>query len=328
MVKWEAIGPISLMLEYNTRSLSHEDFSLSRYDEHQLDELLKNDSEYWSPVSLSTSYKSGYWLKVSFEVGADEDPWKKAIDQVRLYLETMALFKSTLTMLAVAGLCVRKIEEAAGISGHFGWENTVMGKSYYYLKTSEHADLFDLLSKYKGFWDTNKIGPKSSRQLKRINLARYYFGKNFQTADLVERYIFLSIALEALYGEARYELKYRYANRAALLLGDDTQTRKTIYKKVKKAYDKRSDILHGGITWRIEPKEVLTYTEIIRQTILRFISLHSRGYVNISRMLDESIFDSTKYAKLLEDAKALFGRISECKLAEESYRHRGWAIRK
>lgn len=328
MVKWEAIGPISVMLEYNTYSLSHGDFSLSRYDEQQLDELLKNDSEYWSPVSLSTSYKSGYWLKLSLEVDADEEPWKKAVDQVRLYLETMGLFKSTLSILAVAGLCVRRIEEAAGPSGHFGWENTIIGKPYYYLKTSEHADLFDLLTKYKEFWDTNKIGATSSKQLKRINLARYYFGKNFQTVDIVERYIFLSIALEALYGEAQDELRYRYANRAALLLGDDVETRKIVYKNIQKAYDKRSDILHGRISWRIEPKEVLTYTEIIRQTILRFISLQSRGYVDICRILDECILDSTRHARLLEDAKTFFGKISEYRCTEELYKHHGWAIRK
>jgi len=322
MVRWRAIGPISVRLE--ERSFSHDDFSVSRYDEDQLDELLKDDKKYWSPVNFDLAYKPGYWLELDFDVNHDEKFWEKAVSLVRSFLEACGLFKTTLSKLAVAGLCVRRPDEG----GSFGWEDTIVGKRHYLLKTTEYNGFIELLDKYTKFWNANKPTAQSSKQLKRINWARYYFGKTYQAIKAVERYIFLSLALEFLYGEGQHELRYRLSNRAALLLGDDIERRRIVYGDVQKAYKKRSNILHGGISWRIEPKEVLIYTEIIRQTILRCISLHEKGYSNINKALDECMHDPEKHAKLLKDAKAFFGTLSEYKEPGKSARSRGWAIRK
>jgi len=221
-----------------------------------------------------------------------------------------------------------RLERGPGSSGHFGWENTIIGKPHYPLKTAEYDRFADLLTKYKDFWLNNKITDQPNKQLKRINLARFFFAQNYQTKELVERYIFLSIALEALLGEGQDELKYRYSNRAALLLGDDTKRRKTVYHDVQKAYKKRSAILHGGVGWSIEPKEVLTYAEIIRQIILRCISLYTRNHRRIGKALDECMHDPEKHAKLLKDATVLFGTSSEHKEPGKSASSRGWAVRK
>lgn len=326
MNKWEAFGPVSINL--GSQCLSHGDFSIFRYDEHQLNEFLKDDYEYWSPVSLSISYKSAYWVRLIFERQSGVEPWNTAINGVKLHLEACGLFKSALCVLALAGLRVRTIERAHGQGGHFGWENTIMGRPYYFLKSSEYEDFLELLNRYEGFWGVNKVVANSSEQLKRINLARYYFAKNFQTIDLIERYVFLSIALEALYGGGQGELKYRYANRAALLLGDDAEKSEATSKFLQDAYDKRSDILHGRTSWKIEPSEVLVYTEIIRQSILRQISLYTKSYSNICKELDDCIFNPTKHARLLDDARALFGNASDYKGPAESYKHHGLAIRK
>lgn len=327
MVRWQATGPTSVRLE--GRSFSHDNITISRYDKDQLNKLLKGDQEYWSPLYLSLYGEADYWLKLDFEVNPDEKPWNKAVDQVRLFLEALGLFKSMLSLLTVGGLRVKKIEEGPGPSGYFGMENTIIGKPRYFLKVTEYDVFIDLLTKYRKFWHSNKTNKRLSKQLKRLNLARYFFNENFQTTNLIERHIFLSVALEALYGEGQHELKYRYSNRAALLLSDDDiKRRKTVNRDVGRAYNKRSDILHGGISWVVEPKEVLIYNEIIRQTILRCMSLYTRGYRNIGKALDECMHDPDKHAKLLKDAKALFGPLSEYKEPGESARSRGWAIRK
>jgi hypothetical protein len=81
MVRWQAIGPISVRLE--ERSFSHDNISICRYDEEQLDKLLKDDKDYWSRVNFSLSYKSSHWLKLDFNVNTGEEPWKKAVGEVR-----------------------------------------------------------------------------------------------------------------------------------------------------------------------------------------------------------------------------------------------------
>lgn len=325
MVRWQALGPISVALE--TRSFSHDNITVCKYNTEQLDELLKEDKDYWSKTYFSLRYAGGYWLKLDFEVDKNEKSWRKATVQINSFLQTLGLFKSTRSLLAIGGLRLRRIEKGSGPSGQFGAEKTIVGKPHYLLKKSEYDSFIDLLTRYRKFWNRNTITPKSSKQLRRISLARdFYFG-NLQTMNLVERYIFLSVALEALYGEGQHELKYRYSNRSALLLGEDINRRKAVYSYVQKAYDKRSDILHGRVSWRIEPKEVFTYNEIIRQSILRCISLYTQGYRNIGKALDECMHDPDKQARLLEDARAFLGSHSEYKETEESVRSRGWSIR-
>lgn len=325
MVKWQAMGPLSVILL--GENLLHGNISVRRYESNELEKLLGKDQDYWSKVNFSLRYKNGYWMKLDLEVNSDEKAWEKAVAQASRFLEALGLFKSILSLLAVGGLYVKRMEKGDGLTGHYGWENTIIGRKYYPLKKEEYDDFVDLLTKYKRFWHDNKVTNKSSRQLMRINLARGFFLRTFQTVNLVDRHIFLSIALEALYGGGQGELTYRYSNRAALLLGDDAKRRKAVYSCVKRAYRKRSDILHGRMGWVLEPKETLSYSEIIRQTILRCISLYTKGYLNIGKALDECMHDPQKHLQLLKDAKALFGPLSGYREPQESPSTRSWAIR-
>jgi hypothetical protein len=169
---------------------------------------------------------------------------------------------------------------------------------------------------YKKFNVENITSADSDQSLKRIYWAKYYLRKSYETANLNERYIFLSIALEALCGAGESELKYRYANRTALILGDDTAKRKEYYSFVLKAYDTRSKIVHGSIKWKIQLEDVLKYSEIIRQMVLRCISLYSNEVYKVGKILDECLHDPTKHADVLEKSKSLFGPVSEYKQPE------------
>lgn len=321
MVRWQAIGPLSITLE--GENLFHDNISVSRYESDELEKLLGKDLDYWSPVNFSLAYKSGYWLKIDLEVNPGEKAWEKAVAHTSLFLQALGLFKSTLSVLRLGGLYVKG--ETGG--GNFGWENTIVGMKHYFLGREEYDDFVDLLAGYKRFWHENRITDQTSKQLRRINWARHYFLRNYQAKSLVDRHIFLSVALESLFGEGQRELRYRYSNRVALLLGDDVKRRKTVCSSVLRAYKNRSAILHGGMSWILEPKEVLSYSEIIRQTILRCISLYTKGYLDIGKMLDKCMHDPERHAELLKDAKALFGPFSEYREPQKSTSRRGWALR-
>lgn len=74
---------------------------------------------------------------------------------------------------------------------------------------------------------------------KRLNLAR-------RRNSLGDKAIEVSIALEALLGDDRFDLTYKIRLRAALLLGGNLEERREISGAVKKLYQLRSDIVHGG----------------------------------------------------------------------------------
>ncbi|WP_415882528.1 hypothetical protein [Neptuniibacter sp. QD34_54] len=78
------------------------------------------------------------------------------------------------------------------------------------------------------------------------------------TQDPVESAINLRTALEALFldKEAKQELSHRLATRAALLVGDNYESRKEIYNVVKKAYNMGSMAVHEGRV-KGNPREVL-----------------------------------------------------------------------
>lgn len=315
LVIWRALSPISVRLE--NEQFSCDEITVLRYDESQLNDYLGDDIEYWPKVSFDLDYKTGYWLKFELEVDSSEDAFQKLVGHAQLFFEALALFKSTRSILLPAGFLVKKTGKViSGLSGHFGMENTILGMPKYFLKAEEYNNLRELFGKYKKFWLNNKVTPKSNEYLQRINWAKYYFIKAYQTMDLRERYIFLSIALEALCGEGQGELQYRYANRAALLLGDTIEKRKETYNFIIKAYDTRSKILHGSTKWKITLDEVLIYTEAIRQMVLRCISLYSNNYLRIGKALDDCLHDPNKHAELLKNSKVLFVSLSDYKEPE------------
>jgi hypothetical protein len=323
VAKWEALAPIPVSLENET--LSCEDITVTRYDENELNNLLEDDKDYWPHVNFDLDYKSGYWLKFEIDAESSQDAWTRSIEKTILFLETLELYKTTYCILVPAGLLVKGLDR--GLNAHFGWENTIVGKPRYSLQEEEYHNLTKFFVVYKKFWSENKVNLRSSEYLKRMNWAKYYLRKAYETINLNERYIFLSIALEALCGEGEAELRYRYANRAALLLGDDEARRKSVNKFILKGYDTRSKIIHGGVKWRIELDEVLCYTETIRQMIVRCISLYSKGCHRFGKTLDECLHDSAKHAELLNKSKSLFGDISEFKSPEKGIARRAWKIR-
>jgi hypothetical protein len=312
MVMWRAFAPVTIKLE--DEQLECNEFLLTKYDEDKLREILEGHVNYWPNRHFDLIYKKGYWFKLEMDADTSQQAYGRLMDKTILIFETFALFKTTGGILLPAGLLVKGL--APHTNAHFGWENTITGKPNYLLYKTEYVPLLDFFIKIKKFWTENKVAQSSSEYLKRIYWAKYYFRKCHETLNLNERYIFLSIASEALRG-LESELRYRFANRAALLLGDDIIKRKRIYKFILHAYDVRSKIVHGDIKWKIEFGEVLEYTEIIRQMILRSISLYANNQNNIGETLDDCLHDPKLHDSVLKDSKELFGFLSEEKAIED-----------
>jgi hypothetical protein len=99
-----------------------------------------------------------------------------------------------------------------------------------------------------------------------------------------ERFIKCMIALESLFIFNKSEpIRNNLAERVALLLGRDYLTRKQISDNMKKLYDLRSEIVHGGkIT--VDKKDLNLVFKLVQSSIL--VLIKSRGRLKIKNLND------------------------------------------
>lgn len=107
------------------------------------------------------------------------------------------------------------------------------------------------------------------------------------------------IALESLYLGDLQELSYKLALRAAFLLARGRKERTQVLKRLKKAYDARSKVVHGQ-----KPPdnlmELVEYTEeYLRQSIRHFIELSKQYQLKYLRehLLDQNIIQAGQLLK-------------------------------
>ncbi|AFM14027.1 HEPN domain-containing protein [Turneriella parva] len=101
----------------------------------------------------------------------------------------------------------------------------------------------------------------------------------------------LMIALEALLGEKGEAIAYKLGMRAAKLCGKDAADRQRIYKGVKSAYNKRSNIVHGN-TKQTELANHLEFShQISRAVLIEFLKGLMAGKIWTLEALDEHILN-------------------------------------
>ena len=114
------------------------------------------------------------------------------------------------------------------------------------------------------------------------------------------------IGLEALYLKEHQELKYRFANRVAILLSNKPEDeRKELQEYAQHVYDLRSDIVHGTLSRKDIWKELISRTgrqiggkvysirELLRVSLVYFLSLHLNGLAkkeDILKRIDSALF--------------------------------------
>lgn len=127
------------------------------------------------------------------------------------------------------------------------------------------------------------------------------------------------IGLEALLMENEAELKYRFANRLAILLGNSDQDRSEFQEYADDIYGLRNKIVHGkhtrdevcrrlwdtkgkGLNHRKIGDGVFSIREVVRRSIVYVLSLYLNGFrdqKSMIRMLDAALFGGHERERLV-----------------------------
>jgi hypothetical protein len=152
--------------------------------------------------------------------------------------------------------------------------------------------------------------PKKHNEYLRIAMDYFRRGRMEHYDD--NRIIDYFVSLEALYSkdEERTEMRYRFSNRIATLLGKDIEDRLEMKEKARSLYDKRSALVHGSVT-KLEDKEQGILFRWIRESILRFMSL-SKFYLDhktIINKIDDAMIDNSIRDKLRIKSEDLLKKV-------------------
>ncbi len=100
-----------------------------------------------------------------------------------------------------------------------------------------------------------------------LELAFENFELSYKTNILNLAFLCLMISLEALLNPGDYELRYRISRNTAVLLGKNREESDSIFKEIRKLYDKRSKLVHTGDRKAISQEDVLKLRDYVRKSI-------------------------------------------------------------
>lgn len=109
---------------------------------------------------------------------------------------------------------------------------TQNSNSIYSIRNNEVLSLHEHFNKDYGITDLTKI-------------AELYFEKTYQTSDFLTKYIGLITALEAIFNKSKDQISHIIARHLSLIISKNIDEFKTNYKRMKKLYGYRSELVHG-----------------------------------------------------------------------------------
>ncbi len=118
-----------------------------------------------------------------------------------------------------------------------------------------------------------------------------YYEAHHGRTTAEDQLVDLSIALEALFSPSQQtELRFRIAQTAALLLGNNPNERKDIAAFLRRVYDTRSALVHGGVSpfkaGKLSQGDVRRLGDIVREAVLRLVILYVRGSKDKKALLE------------------------------------------
>jgi hypothetical protein len=181
-----------------------------------------------------------------------------------------------------------------GVGGICGRADTfVVGHGDYIVQEDE-------IEQFTGLW--RKYREIDFSQNRALNIAIKRFNDSFTRREVEDRIIDLMIAFEAMFLKERekMELTFKLSLRTAIFLEDVDAERENLFEFMKKAYDTRSNIVHGvktkdkiKVKRSINAEEYDEYTlnefvnkleDIFRECLLKYIQ-KCRGY-QINKLID------------------------------------------
>ena len=177
------------------------------------------------------------------------------------------------------------------------WTRLSKTESYLALAEGCYELLQTEVETLREFWQEFQ-DKRQKGKLSDLEIALGRFNSSY-SGGLEDRLIDQMIALESLYLGDLQELRYKLALRAAFLLARGSKGRTQVLKRLKKAYDARSKVVHGqGPPDNL--LELVEYTEeYLRQSIRKFLKLpdkYSSKQLR-ERLLDENIIQAGQLLK-------------------------------
>lgn len=124
-----------------------------------------------------------------------------------------------------------------------------------------------------------------------IYRAGTYYESSHERAEVGERLIALSIAVESLFSPSdQGELKFRIAQSAAQFIGKTPDERKEIFRELSDMYNRRSKLVHGSYdVGQFERGQFVTADQIdawadyVRRALVGFLALYLKNGQTLSR---------------------------------------------
>lgn len=230
---------------------------------------------------------------------------QEALNVLRLYTIVFfpASIKSKQFQINIQGYTYGGIEDVVAFNIKTNDKSRFLGRGISKIRNLEISkEIVEVLKEYGGLEEfTSFLKKNNVSEFDQIfKKALYWTGDGINDPNPHSTYIKFVTALEVLFGPREKEwiacpgcgkhihvkesfIKKSIAKGVAVTVGEDIQNIKELYKRAKKYYDYRSNILHEGIKEDLPLKEV---AEITCLAILRLLPLHS-SFKNWSQVLSE-----------------------------------------
>ncbi len=123
--------------------------------------------------------------------------------------------------------------------------------------------------------EINDVYRRHEQEFNRIANAFEFFRVGLNATAWQLRFVFFVISLESIYSTSNVEIAYSLSQRLAWFLASDSKERIDYFKKAKKIYNIRSQIIHGSRVERGLRKEALELIvdleEMARQTLRKIL---------------------------------------------------------
>jgi hypothetical protein len=168
------------------------------------------------------------------------------------------------------------------------------------LRTDELYKLLELFTKHVSR-DLRKkpITMHTKVNSNRLSRALDYVARAQHSVNPAEKIAFYCTAFESLFSTSQSELSHQIAERVAVLLSQDPDSRAENYWFLKKCYDTRSKFLHGSALKDTDASEVIRRVPILDDLVRRSIYCVITDESLISALDDDKSLDHLMIKRIL-----------------------------
>lgn len=135
------------------------------------------------------------------------------------------------------------------------------------------------------------IQSKEGKLRQAIYRAGTYYESSHERAEVGERLIALSIAVESLFSPSdQGELKFRIAQSAAQFIGKTPDERKEIFRELSDMYNRRSKLVHGSYDIEkfdggefVKVDQIDVWADYVRRALVGFLTLYLKNAKTLTR---------------------------------------------